>query len=69
MADIKSYAVSADGDGRLVYMNYANLSQDALGSYGEENFEFIRQAAAKYDPTAVFQERVPGGWKISRVGH
>ena len=36
MADIKSYAVSADGDGRLVYMNYANLSQDALGSYGEE---------------------------------
>ena len=40
-----------------------------MESYGEENFEFIRQAAAKYDPTAVFQERVPGGWKISRVGH
>ncbi|CRG89198.1 Bifunctional solanapyrone synthase [Talaromyces islandicus] len=68
MEDIKSYAASVGGEGQLVYINYADPSQDSLGSYGKENVEFIRQVAAKYDPTAVFQERVPGGWKISRVG-
>jgi hypothetical protein len=68
MADIKSYAASVNGEGRLEYMNYADPSQDCLGSYGKENVEFIRQVAAKYDPTAVFQECVSGGWKISRGG-
>lgn len=27
----------------------------------------MREAAAKYDPTGVFQTRVPGGFKISKV--
>ena len=51
----------------FVYLNYANPSQDPLGSYGVENVEFIRKVSAKYDPQGVFQRRVPGGFKISRV--
>lgn len=41
--------------------------QDPLGSYGAENVAKIRAAAVKYDPERVFQTKVPGGFKISRV--
>lgn len=51
----------------FVYLNYANPSQDPLGSYGVENVAFIRKVSSKYDPQGVFQRRVPGGFKISRV--
>lgn len=50
-----------------VYLNYANPSQDVLGSYGVENVKFLRFVAAKYDPQGIFQRRIPGGFKISRV--
>lgn len=49
------------------FMNYGAASQDVLGSYGSQNVEYIRQVATKYDPDGVFQERIPGGFKISRV--
>lgn len=51
----------------FVYLNYANPSQDPLGSYGAENVAFLRDVSAKYDPEGIFQRRVPGGFKISRV--
>lgn len=51
----------------LVYGNYADASQDVVGSYGEENVAFMREVSAKYDATGVFQRRVPGGFKVSRV--
>lgn len=61
-------AVKASGNSLpFVYLNYANPSQDPLGSYGVENVEFIRKVSTKYDPQDVFQRRVPGGFKISRV--
>lgn len=61
-------AVKASGnDLPFVYLNYANPSQDPLGSYGVENVAFIRDVSAKYDPQGFFQQRVPGGFKISRV--
>jgi hypothetical protein len=49
------------------YLNYADPSQNPLASYGAANVAKIRAAAAKYDPKAVFQTRVPGGYKISKV--
>ncbi|KAJ0106895.1 FAD binding domain-containing protein [Diaporthe amygdali] len=61
-------AVKASGNSLpFVYLNYANPSQDPLGSYGAENIELIREVSAKYDPQGFFQRRVPGGFKISRV--
>lgn len=49
------------------YMNYADKSQDVLASYGEENVQKMKDAAAKYDPDGVFQRLVPGGFKISAI--
>lgn len=66
-AKLKEFSRSAEGSLDLVFLNYANPSQDSLGSYGQENVEHMRAVAVKYDPTGVFQERVPGGFKISRV--
>ena len=50
------------------YANYADPSQDVLGSYGEASVEFLKNVSAKYDPTGVFQYQVPGGFKISNAG-
>ena len=47
------------------YINYAYDYQDPLASYGEANVAKILDAAAKYDPTGVFQTRSPRGFKIS----
>ncbi|KAF4542892.1 FAD binding domain-containing protein [Lasiodiplodia theobromae] len=67
LAELRSYAASLSGGNKLLFMNYADASQDALGSYGKANVEHIRSVAAKYDPTGAFQTRIPGGFKISRV--
>ncbi|XDG05839.1 hypothetical protein ABKA04_005454 [Annulohypoxylon sp. FPYF3050] len=63
---VKEFAAGIEG-GLMdwLYMNYADRSQDVLGSYGIENVERIKHAAAKYDPDQVFQELCPGGWKIA----
>jgi FAD/FMN-containing dehydrogenase len=66
-AQIKDFAESVDGSMDLIYLNYADASQDPLKSYGEEQVQFLRDVAAKYDPAGVFQTRFPGGFKISRV--
>ena len=46
------------------YLNYAAPFQAPLASYGAENLEFLQQVSKKYDPTSVFQRRVPGGFKL-----
>lgn len=68
MAWVKSVGDFAKSVGSHVewqYLNYADHSQDPLGSYGQENVELIRTAANKYDPLGIFQSKVPGGFKIS----
>ncbi|KAK3988855.1 hypothetical protein QBC44DRAFT_370683 [Cladorrhinum sp. PSN332] len=65
--DVKAYAAGVDGLLPWVYLNYADKSQDPLGSYGEQNLQKIREAAKKYDPEGVFQTLCPGGFKISKV--
>lgn len=73
--EIEAFAKACPGeDGELRdlsvefrYLNYCDGSQDPLATYGAENIKKMRDAAAKYDPTGVFQNRVPGGFKISKV--
>ncbi|RYP23406.1 hypothetical protein DL765_001111 [Monosporascus sp. GIB2] len=65
---IKEYAATIDG-GLLdwVYLNYADESQDVLGSYGAANVEFMKAVSARYDPQQVFQYLCPGGFKLVDV--
>ncbi|KAI0161873.1 FAD-binding domain-containing protein [Hypoxylon sp. FL1284] len=65
---IKDFAAGIEG-GLMdwLYMNYADVTQNVLGSYGVENVETIRNVAAKYDPDQVFQKLCPGGWKVSAL--
>ena len=64
---VDEFARQRGGHEDFVDLNYADASQNPLGSYGEENVQFIRKVAEKYDPSGVFQTRFPGGFKISRV--
>ncbi|KAI9371227.1 hypothetical protein BJX61DRAFT_543876 [Aspergillus egyptiacus] len=64
ISNIEAYASSVGGDVGFRYLNYCDGSQEPFKSYGEENVLKMRAAAAKYDPTGVFQSRVPGGFKI-----
>ncbi|KAK6219336.1 hypothetical protein LQW54_002324 [Pestalotiopsis sp. IQ-011] len=65
--DLESYAKEVRGDVDFRYLNYCDGSQDPLAGYGAENIRKMKDAAAKYDPNGVFQTRVPGGFKISKV--
>lgn len=67
IARIRDYADSIGADCPYLYLDYADGSQDPLASYGAENVEKMKVAAAKYDPRGVFQHLVPGGFKISKV--
>ncbi|KAF2027834.1 FAD-binding domain-containing protein [Setomelanomma holmii] len=48
---------------RFKYANYANPKQDVVGSYGEENEEFLEGVLAKYDPGQKWRGLVSGGFK------
>lgn len=65
--EIESFAESLGGNEEFRYLNYCDGSQNPLKSYGAENVKKMKDASAKYDPTGVFQTRVPGGFKISKV--
>ncbi|UZP34741.1 hypothetical protein NXS19_002557 [Fusarium pseudograminearum] len=66
--ELREFAATIEG-GNLewTYLNYADKTQNPLGSYGLENIRKMKDAAAKYDPGQVFQKLVPGGFKISDV--
>ncbi|KAJ5050759.1 uncharacterized protein L3040_002630 [Drepanopeziza brunnea f. sp. 'multigermtubi'] len=63
-AEIEAYAKATGQDTPFRYLNYANPSQDPIGSYGAENVAFLREVSAKYDPEGFFQKKVTGGFKL-----
>ena len=67
VVELRGFAASLAAGSSLIYMNYADLSQNPLGSYGKKNINYIRDVATKYDPMGAFQTRIPGGFKILRV--
>lgn len=68
ITEIRNYAKSIGGDNEYIYLDYADKSQNPLRGYGIENLRTIRRVAKKYDPTAVFQRQVPGGFKLAAAG-
>ncbi|KAL4959295.1 FAD-binding oxidoreductase [Aspergillus stella-maris] len=67
VAELESYAKQTGTDNQLVYLNYAGFAQDPLGSYPEVSVRHMKDIAERYDPEGLFQRRLPGGFKISRV--
>lgn len=48
----------------FVYQNYANISQDVFGGYGEKNRAKLLDIQGKYDPERVFAKLQPGFFKL-----
>lgn len=69
VAEVKDFAATKVEGGLLpwTYLNYADPTQAVLQSYGAENLQRVRDAAAKYDTQQVFQKLCPGGFKIPDV--
>ncbi|KAL2794207.1 hypothetical protein BJX66DRAFT_351282 [Aspergillus keveii] len=67
VAELDEFARSVGGDYPYVYLNYAAGTQNPLRSYGADNLEFMQRVAEKYDPLGVFQEQVPGGFKVTKA--
>ncbi|KAI0204448.1 FAD-binding domain-containing protein [Astrocystis sublimbata] len=67
LAKVADFAKSVQGEMEFIYLNYADADQNPLGTYGVSNIALMKDVAAKYDPTGVFQTRIPGGFKISHV--
>jgi hypothetical protein len=50
------------------YIGSHSVPQDPFQTYGEASIREMREAMVKYDPSGVFQTRVPGGFKLSQTG-
>jgi hypothetical protein len=68
VSEIEAYTRSIGADSDFLYLNYCDPTQDPLRAYGEQNIRIMKDVAARFDPDGVFQTRVPGGFKISKVG-
>ncbi|CAI6341386.1 unnamed protein product [Periconia digitata] len=64
---IQKFAASAGTDVKYLYLNYADKDQDPLTSYGADKVDFMKAVAAEYDPSGVYQNLLPGGFKISKA--
>ena len=64
---IEDLAAKRNKDSRYRFLNYGYKDQKILQGYGPENIAKLRAASKKYDPTGFFQQRVPGGFKVSQV--
>ena len=69
LGNVTQYTQSVPGAGRpFQYLNYAQVHQDPIGSYGNDSVEFLKRVSAEVDPGQVFQTLVPGGWKLGDAG-
>ncbi|ORX95729.1 hypothetical protein BCR34DRAFT_628973 [Clohesyomyces aquaticus] len=51
----------------LKYTNYASLWQNPISTYGNQNIKELWDVSKEYDPQQIFQERVPGGFKLPKL--
>jgi hypothetical protein len=68
MSTIESRAKAKGLLRKFQYLNYAASYQTPLASYSAGNFEFLKRVSSKYDSLALFQNRVPGGFKLVKEG-
>uniref|UniRef100_A0A8H7K335 FAD-binding PCMH-type domain-containing protein n=1 Tax=Bionectria ochroleuca TaxID=29856 RepID=A0A8H7K335_BIOOC len=65
--ELEKFAKSRNGNVEWLYINYADKTQNPLKSYGKANLDFMKNVAGTYDPKGVFQEQMPGSFKLSKV--
>lgn len=51
-----------------IYLNDASGEQDVFGGYKKENVDRLKAIREKYDPTRVFTDLMPGGFKVAYSG-
>ena len=65
--ELKDYYKSEGIDVEWEYLGYADGFQKPLDTYGPKNIQLLKDVASKYDPEEVFQKRIPGGFKVSKI--
>ncbi|UKZ56943.1 hypothetical protein TrVGV298_010790 [Trichoderma virens] len=48
----------------FIYLNYADISQNVLSTWGKTSLTKLQAVSKKYDPKGVFQKKSPGGYKL-----
>lgn len=64
LAEVEEYTKSRGLHLPFYFLNDAFSTQMPLQSYGAVTYGKLQAASRKYDPTRVFQELVPGGFKL-----
>lgn len=62
--EIDTLAIKEQVAERFRYLNYATSKQLVFEGYGQSSLETLRKVARRYDPQAVFQRQVNGGFKL-----
>lgn len=63
-AKANAFAKSKGTLNAFEYLNYAYKSQSPITGYGADNIRKLTAASKKYDPFKIFQNFVPGGFKL-----
>ncbi|KAI0967528.1 putative FAD-binding oxidoreductase [Xylaria arbuscula] len=64
VAKVEDAAKSRGQHVEYIFMNDAAVTQDVIGHYGNGSVAKLRAVQRRYDPREVFQELVPGGFKL-----
>lgn len=64
MAEVEAYTKSRDLHVPFYFLNDAFRTQYPLQSYSTETYAKLQAVSNRYDPDRVFQELVPGGFKL-----
>jgi len=61
---IEALAAKSGGLNPWFALNYADVTQDVIASYGAANAQKLKAASASFDPFGFFQKVQPGGFKV-----
>ncbi|KAF7926272.1 uncharacterized protein EAE98_006567 [Botrytis deweyae] len=67
VGDIDALAAKRNLSSEYKFLNYAFNSQSVIEGYGKQSIARLKSTSELYDPTQFFQERVPGGFKLTSV--
>ena len=61
---MNAQAASVGADSPYRYLNYADIDEKPFEGNGPGSLDELRAASKKYDPSGLFQEALPGGFKL-----
>lgn len=64
--DIERQLAEKDLAIAYVYLNDADKGQAVFEGYGKENMKKLKAIREKYDPSRVFTDMMPGGFKVAK---